>query len=216
MQAWCGSIAPAFEPTARKLPPMFKANTKSRTPMTNPAMLHATLLFIAATALLLATMYDVAVRIVPNGLSLIVAVAGLGMNTIDGQLLAALFGGGLVFAAMWQCWRRGWIGGGDVKLLSACALLVPPASVPELVLTTGIAGGILALFYLALGRLLPRRATSRPAGRPGARPGARPTGLLARVWRAERRRIRRSLSLPYACAISAGVLLTLSSPVPFG
>src|ERR1700722_11329680 len=210
MQAWCGSIAPAFEPTARKPPPMFKANTKSRTPMTNPAMLHATLLFIAATALLLATLYDVAVRIVPNGLSLIVAVAGLGMNTIDGQLLAALFGGGLVFAATWDCWRRGWIGGGDVKLLSACAMLVPPASVPELVLGTAIAGGVLALIYLALARLMPRGATPRSAGLP------RRAGLLRRVWHAERRRIRRGLSLPYACAITAGVALTLFSPISAG
>ena len=66
-----------------------------------------------------------------------------------GNSAPALFGGGLVFAGCWYCWRQGWIGGGDVKLLSACALLVPPASVPELVLTTAIAGGVLALFYLA-------------------------------------------------------------------
>ena len=44
----------------------------------------------------------------------------------------------------------------------------------------------------------------------------RPTGLLRRVWRAERRRIRRRLSLPYACAIAAGVLLTFYVAVPIG
>lgn len=172
--------------------------------MTDPAMLHATLLLAAATALLFAVAYDVAVRLVPNGVSLIVAVAGLGLNALDRQFAGALLGGGLVFAGAWHCWRRGWIGGGDVKLLSACALLVPPALVPELILTTAIAGGVLALCYIALGRVLPR---SRPR---------RPASLLMRVWRAERRRIRRGLSLPYACAITAGVLLTLSSPVPFG
>lgn len=172
--------------------------------MTNSALLHSILLVAAAMSLLFGVVHDVAVRTVPNHVSLIVAVAGLGLNTLDGQLGPALFGGSLVFAGCWYCWRHGWIGGGDVKLLSACALLVPPASVPELVLSTALAGGVLALLYLALGRLLRRGATPRP------------TGLLRRVWRAERRRIGRRLSLPYACAIGAGVLLTLSSPVSLG
>jgi len=176
--------------------------------MTDPARLHSILLLAAATALLFAAAHDVAVRTVPNRVSLIVAAAGLGLHTLDGQLVPALFGCGVVFAGCWYCWRHGWIGGGDVKLLSACTLVVPPTSVPELVLSTAIAGAVLALLYLALGvalaRLLPSGATPRP------------TGLLRRVWRAERRRIRRRLSLPYACAICAGVLLTLSSPVPLG
>jgi prepilin peptidase CpaA len=176
--------------------------------MTDPARLHALFLFAAATALLFAAAHDLAVRTVPNPVSLIVAAAGLGLNTLDGQLGPALFGGGLVFAGCWYCWRRGWIGGGDVKLLTACALLVPPVLVPELILTTAIAGAVLALFYLALGTALARRL-------PSAIP-PRPTGLLRRVWRTEKRRIRRRLSLPYACAISAGVLLTLSSPALLG
>ncbi len=170
--------------------------------MTNPPMLHLVLLCAAATSLMFAVAHDVAVRTVPNRVSLIVAVAGLGINALEGQVVPALFGGGTVFAGCWYCWRHGWIGGGDVKLLSACTLLVPPTSVPELLLSTAIAGAILALLYLALARLLPSNATPRP------------TGLLRRVWRAERRRIRRGSSLPYACAISAGVLLTLSFAVP--
>lgn len=172
--------------------------------MTDPAMLHSIILFAAATALLFAAVHDVAVRTVPNGVSLIVAAAGLGLNALDDHFVAALFNGALVFAAGWYCWRRGWIGGGDVKLLTGCTMLVPPASVPELVLSTAIAGGLLALLYMALARL--------PLG--GATP--RPAGLLPRVWRAERRRIRRGLSLPYSCAIAAGVALTLCSPTPFG
>ncbi len=176
--------------------------------MTDPALLHALLLFAAATTLLFAAAHDVAVRTVPNRVSLIVAVAGLGLNALDGQLVPALFGGGLVFAGCWFCWRRGWIGGGDVKLLTACTLLVPPTSVPQLILSTAIAGAVLALFYLALGMVLARLLPGGAA--------ARPTSLLGRVWRAERRRIYRRLSLPYACAISAGVLLTLNVSVPLG
>jgi prepilin peptidase CpaA len=172
--------------------------------MISPAMFHIGLLSIAAAALLLAAIYDLAIRIVPNGLSAIIAVAGVGLNTLDGQLLPALFGGFLVFTGAWQCWRRGWIGGGDVKLLAACTLLVPPTTVPELILGTAISGGVLALLYLVLERLL------------SASPSPPPTGRLRRLWRAERRRIIRRLSLPYACAIVAGVALTLYAPIRFG
>jgi prepilin peptidase CpaA len=207
-------------------------------------MLHSIVLFAAATALLFAAAHDVAVRTVPNRASLVVALAGMGSNALQGQLMPTLFSGGVVFAGTWYCWRRGWIGGGDVKLLTAGALLVPPASVPELILSTAIAGGLLALFYICLARLmfaastwggsgvLSAAAMSVPALRlsaaatpgptawlPALAPrssGPRSLGLLPRVWRAERRRIRRGLSLPYACAIAAGVLLTLCSPVSFG
>ena len=164
-------------------------------------MFNSIILFAAATALLFAAAHDVAVRTVPNQVSLFVAVAGLALNALNGQLVPALFGGSVVFAGAWFCWRRGWVGGGDVKLLAACALLVPPASVPELVLSTAIAGGVLALFYVALARLLGGGITTRPGG------------FLRRVWRTERRRIRRGLSLPYSCAIAAGVLLTLYVPL---
>lgn len=177
--------------------------------MTVFTALHSICLAAAATALLFAAAHDVAVRTVPNLVSAIVAAAGLGVNALDAQLGSALFGGGLVFAGCWYCWRRGWIGGGDVKLLTACAMLVPPPLVPALVLATALAGGALALLYLGLARLLQLSGPRQPAG-------PRPAGLIGRIWRAERRRIRRRLSLPYACAISAGVLLTLNLSVALG
>lgn len=180
-------------------------------------MLHSMVLFAAATALLFAAAHDVAVRTVPNLVSLIVALSGLVLNTLDGRLLPALFCGGLVFAVAWYCWRRGWLGGGDVKLLSACVLLVPPGLVPELMLSTATAGGLLALVYLVLARLLHaqvRQGGVQPlSAGPGQLGSVRQQNMLRRVWRAERRRIHRGLSLPYSCAIAAGVLLTLYVPV---
>jgi len=173
--------------------------------VTDPTI-HSLVQFAAAMALLCAAAHDVAVRTVPNQVSLVVALSGLCLNGIDGQLPEALFRSGLVFAAAWYCWRRGWIGGGDVKLLTACVLLVPPRSVPLLMLSTAVAGGLLAMCYLALARVLRRVAAvpSRPASR---------RILLWRILRAERRRICRRLSLPYSCAIAAGVLLTLYVPL---
>jgi prepilin peptidase CpaA len=180
--------------------------------VTDLTMLHSMVLFAAAMALLVAAAHDVAVRTVPNLVSLIVAVSGVGLNAFDGQLLPTLFRGGLVFAVAWYCWRRGWIGGGDVKLLTACVLLVPPGSVPELILSTATAGGLLAVSYLALSRLLRGSVSTEPAD-PDQVGSVRRRNLLRRIWRAERRRIHRGLSLPYSCAIAAGAVLTLYVPL---
>ncbi len=169
--------------------------------MTDPFISHLLLVLAAATALLFAAANDVALRIVPNRTTCVVALAGIGLNWLDGQLAAALFGAALVFSGLWCCWRNRWLGGGDVKLLAASSLLVPPFAVPELILTTAIFGGLLALVYLTLGPLLPPMAQHRSRH------------VLTRVWHAESRRIRRRLSLPYACAIAAGALFTLSSPI---
>ena len=43
---------------------------------------------------------------------------------------------------------RGYLGGGDVKLLSAATLWAGPAGTPELLMLTGVLGGALALFLL--------------------------------------------------------------------
>lgn len=88
-------------------------------------------------------------------------------------------------------------GGGDVKLLGAAALGVAPGSVVSFVMTVAVMGGLLAILYLVARPLL------GPAG------PARPQGLLGRVVRAERWRIRRGGPLPYACAIAAGLLFVI-------
>lgn len=56
--------------------------------------------------------------------------------------LAVLAAGGLLFA-------RGWMGGGDVKLLAVTALWLGPAATPALMLLTAIAGGVLTLMLVA-------------------------------------------------------------------
>lgn len=175
--------------------------------MAGSTALHEMVLLAMAAALLFAAAHDVAVRTVPNVVSLLVGVLGCGLNALDHDLPPALLAALLVFIACWYGWRRGWIGGGDVKLLTACVLLVPPAAVPELMLSIALAGGILALLYVSLARLT--RLIPSGAASPVVPRGA---GLLRRVWRAERRRIRRGLSLPYSCAIAAGTLTTIWGP----
>lgn len=157
---------------------------------------------IAALLLVYAAGCDVLTRTIPNTVPALLALVGVALRGLDGSLPWAAFAATIVFAVALFCWLRGWMGGGDVKLLGACALLVPPVSVAPMITMVGIAGGILALFYI-----IARRLVGAPAARDLA---VRPRGLLARGLRAERWRLARGGALPYAVAIAAGGLLTLS------
>jgi len=159
------------------------------------------LLGLAVLLLVLASLRDIATRIVPNGIPLALAAVGIADSALHGRLALGLIAGVLVFGFAFLCWRMRWIGGADVKLLGAAALLVPPTAVASLVLATAVAGGLLGLLYL-----LARRLIAAPPSRGAA---ARHASLLARVWRAERWRLHRGCPLPYACAIACGTLLML-------
>jgi prepilin peptidase CpaA len=156
---------------------------------------------IAVVLLGIATLNDLAARTIPDRVSLGLAAIGVAARLADGNAAAAFVASAVVFVLAALCWRFGWLGGGDVKLLAACAWLAPPPLVPQLVLLTAIIGGILACLYLALGWLIAQHTAPVPTGRPRA--------LAARVWRVERWRIRRRASLPYGCAISVAALFTL-------
>ncbi|WP_431267970.1 prepilin peptidase [Dankookia sp. P2] len=156
---------------------------------------------LAGIALLAAALHDVAARTIPNRLSLAIACAGLAARGLAGDLLPSLVAAGLVFLLALAAWRCRVMGGGDVKLLTACALLAPPAAVPGLLLAVALAGGLLALGYLVLRPLVPV-----PASAPVP---ARPAPLLARARRAEAWRIRRRGPLPYGVAIALGTFFTL-------
>jgi len=149
------------------------------------------LLIVAAAA------HDVIARTVPTGLCLAIAALGLTARIATGELAAAAMAASLVFGAAALCWWRGWLGGGDVKLLAACTLVVPPHAVPGLLAGTAIAGAGLALVFVAARRWV------HPSY------GTRPMGLLARAARAERWRLARGGPLPYAVAIAVGTAVAL-------
>jgi prepilin peptidase CpaA len=164
------------------------------------AWLSPALPYLAGACILLvvlAALHDLAARTVPNRLALLVAILGLLARAIQGNLVIGVAAAAAVFALAALCWSRGWMGGGDVKLLGASALAVPPVLVPTLVIVMAIAGGILSLFYLTARRLVPAPSLTRPRSFP------------ARVLRAETWRIRRGGPLPYACAIAAGGVFVL-------
>lgn len=163
-----------------------------------PSLVASCLTASAAAVLVFAAGRDLATRRIPNRVSAALALLGAGLQLHAGQLGPALVAAAAVFGGMYALWRFGWIGGADVKLLSAAALLVPPDRVGALLLAVSLAGGALAAAYLLLARL--RLPT--PAGTGGR-------GLVGRVLRAEARRIRRGGPLPYAVAIGAGALMIL-------
>ena len=160
--------------------------------------------FLAGTVagiLCTAAAHDMLARTVPNWMPLTIATIGMIESAMGGRLIASLLAGGFVFILSGMCWKRGWLGGGDVKLLGAVAVALPPVLVPPFVVAVALAGGVLSLFYLLLGRIIPVSAPRCPA--------VRPVGLLRRAWRLERRRLRRGGPLPYAIAIAAGGLFVI-------
>jgi len=165
--------------------------------VTWPALLASGCVIAGIMVLLLAAAHDVVARTVPNGLAMTLAAIGVGLRALSGGLGLGLLIGALVFCLAAFCWRRGWMGGGDAKLLAATAILVPPALALSFVTAVAMSGGLLAVCYL-----LARRLVAPPAAQ-------RPRGLFARALRVERWRIRRGGPLPYACAIAAGGLLVL-------
>jgi prepilin peptidase CpaA len=162
------------------------------------------LVLIGALLLIVAALHDIGFRTVPNRISLALLLCGVALRLIDGgthQLLYGLLCGGAVFLVTYVCWRMRWMGGADVKLLTAAAIFVPPMLVPTMLLATSLAGGLIALVFLVGSRLAPRPAPGRPSG------------LIRRALRCELRRLRHRGPLPYAAAIAAGGVAAIVSSV---
>jgi prepilin peptidase CpaA len=162
----------------------------------------------AAALLVYAALHDFAARTVPNWLSAVLLGLGVLSRLIDHSLEPGLIVCGATFVVLFGIWMLGAIGGGDVKLWAATALLIPPVLQPELAffLHVVILGGGLALVYLALCFVIPK-----PRASPG---GPARRGIIARVLRVEAWRIGRRAPLPYAFAISAAAIMTLL-PISF-
>jgi prepilin peptidase CpaA len=160
-------------------------------------LLTSGLLVTGAALLVMASLHDLVARTIPNWLAGALAVLGFVLRALTGSLLGGVVAGLVVFVLAAICWRRGWMGGGDVKLLAAAAIAVPPSLVLSFITAVALCGGVLALLYLVAGRMV------------APPPATRPRSLLARALRVEQWRIRRGGPLPYACAIAAGGLFIL-------
>ena len=145
------------------------------------------LLSLLAIALFAAAaVTDLRSRRIPNQISLVLAglalvrigmalAAGVGWSAAGLDLVAAV----AVFALGACAFRLAILGGGDVKLIAAGALWFGLAGLAPFLLTTVLAGGLLAMLFVGRQMAVPRG-------------GAGPKGP----------------DLPYAVAIAAGGILT--------
>jgi len=159
--------------------------------------------FASALLLLAAAATDLAWRIIPNRIPVLVACLGLVSQFLIGDPIWSLIGATTAFAICAVLWRLNVIGGGDVKLLAAVALCVPPANLLGLYMAIALTGTGLGLIYLVLRPVMRRLAPRLLARLP------RPATLGRRIMRVEFWRIGRGRSLPYGIAIAAGTLMVI-------
>jgi prepilin peptidase CpaA len=162
------------------------------------------LLVAGVAVLVFSACHDVAVRTVPNAASAALIGLGIAIRLIGGPVSVLGWSAGIaafVLGVTFIFWRLGWMGGGDVKLLTAASFFLPPTlqAQAHLIGGTALAGGLLAVLYL-----LASAVVQRP---PAA---ARPRAFLPRILRCEQWRLSRRGPLPYATAIAVGgVIATL-------
>lgn len=152
---------------------------------------------IALSILFYAAFRDVLVRRVPNIVSLIILALGLNIHYLEGDLFGGLMCFLIILISSALLWRLGFVGGADAKLVSTTSLLFGHGQVAVFLMVTTLCGGLLGLLYLWMSKhIVDRRASFRPHG------------LLQRGFEAERWRIARKPSLPYAVAIASSAAVT--------
>jgi prepilin peptidase CpaA len=141
---------------------------------------------------------DVRTGRIPNRLALAIGALGLVRMILAGDTTAGFYtlaAAAAVFAVACLLFRRGLVGGGDVKLLTAATLLVGYRDLAGLLLVMSLCGALIALVVVAADRLAPRlRSAPRAARSPPVRADR---GSSAR------------LTVPYGVAIAAAGILTL-------
>lgn len=143
---------------------------------------------------------DVATRLIRNDVCLLLALLGIaGQLASPMQLIESLIAATILFLLLFALYQRGGIGGGDVKLLVALAIGLPPTGLIQLLTITSLAGGVLALVHLVM-RVLPYPRLA-PVG----------SSLARRVYAIERWRHVRHAPLPYGVAIACGGIWTILS-----
>lgn len=160
-------------------------------------------------ALAVSAIVDLRARYLPNQLVAVVAATGIMLNLISrpGQIWISLLIAVAILVALGVAGHFRIIGGGDVKLMAASTLIVPPQHVVGLLLAIVLAGGVLSLVYL--GAHMALRRTPAPADLP--KNGALPDSQFHQFLRDERARMVTGRSVPYGIAIFAGVATYVAS-----
>jgi len=154
-------------------------------------------IWIVVIACLVAAVTDLRYRRIPNAIPISLACLAIAIVATHGvvPLLCALALGIGTLVLGTFAFARGWLGGGDVKLLAAVASSLAPADALAFFFYTSIAGGVLALVTaIAAGRLVATLRSMSALARPLVYKGV---ASLAP---------ERPLKLPYALAIATGAI----------
>lgn len=166
-------------------------------------IIHWTTIGLLIALLLSVAWIDLATRIIPNWLCLVIAALGASDRLLSGpwwHLLESMTCATILFLFLLLLHARHLLGGGDVKLLVAMVIGLPLIGIFHLFMVMSLAGIVLSSLHLAM-RHLPR-------------PRLAPTGswFLHRVYAVERWRILRHAPLPYGVAIACGGIFVLFNP----
>ena len=134
---------------------------------------------------------DIRTRRIPNETIVAILVLAAFRIAIDGDPRAGLFTLGAsaaLFVATFLLFWRGLLGGGDVKLIGATALLVGYHNFFEFLFVMSVSGALIAVAVLARDRLGRRQATA---------PATNDQEISAR------------LTVPYGVAIAAAGIVSL-------
>ena len=160
--------------------------------------LHAIALTAFAVVMAAAAFEDFRRLIIPNLLPIMLCVLWpiyfAAAPSLAGGL-AALGCAVAVFLVGAVLFARGFLGGGDVKLLAAATLWAGPADTPALLVLTGVLGGALALFLL-----MPFGAQLVAAGRTLLTPSSASSAEHP------------AMAVPYGVAIAGAALIVILSP----
>lgn len=153
-------------------------------------MTYQIIIFLYFVLLGAAVISDIDSRTIPNEVTLAIVILYPAHVLAAPQPVAWLPAIALAAAALTVCllpFARGWMGGGDVKLIAATVLWAGPTRVADVLLLTAVAGGAFALLMVGRNRFA-LAAACRAVGLP--RLG---DAFLGR-------------DIPYALAIAAGAI----------
>ncbi|WP_425406536.1 A24 family peptidase [Hwanghaeella sp.] len=111
---------------------------------------HPEIFFLGTFAILVsaAALSDIKFRLIPNSLSLIIAALWLPYAIFTtGEFLYPFITAFIILTLGIAAFSRGWLGGGDAKLLAVCALWMGPAEIFPFLFHTALAGGAMAILW---------------------------------------------------------------------
>lgn len=153
--------------------------------------MHLIVLIVGICIFSVVAFGDIRTRRIPNEMIVAILVLAAFRIAIDGDPRAGLFtlaASAALFVSTFLLFWRGLLGGGDVKLIGATALLVGYHNLFEFLFVMSVSGALMAVAVLARDRLGRRQATA-PA--------------------AEDQEISARLTVPYGVAIAAAGIVSL-------